>query len=288
VAGIWLAVAPEIQRSPERTVALSESREIAPQLEPKASAGGSAPSTSPPVPRPAGPPVGAAMPPPPPAEDAPAAAAAARRRAGPDAASRNAESSVADEARDTFAAAPSPAPIVPDAQRPPPAAPPPPVEKRTATGSAAATARADEPAVPGRAGGGGRAAARAAPPPAGVVAREQAVAVALLARTADGRTLWRGAGNTIERSADGGASWAADYTFDRPITAGSAVSADVAWFVSAGGLVLRRTAGGWSVAQPPAPGVEIAAIEATSATTARVRLADGRQLQTDDAGLSWK
>jgi hypothetical protein len=113
-------------------------------------------------------------------------------------------------------------------------------------------------------------------------------AVEILARSPDGRALWRRAGNAIERSTGGGAAWVREYTADRPIIAGNAVSADVAWFAGAGGLVLRRTAAGWSIPQLPVSGTEIAAIAATSAASAIVTLADGRQLETQNGGNSWQ
>jgi hypothetical protein len=142
-----------------------------------------------------------------------------------------------------------------------------------------------------------RAAARADGAAASAAAAESAAtdrsspetrfAAEILARSPDGRALWRRAGNAIERSAGGGA-WVREYAAGSPIIAGSAVSADVAWFAAAGGVVLRRTAAGWSMPPLPVSGIEIAAIDATSAASAIVTLADGRQLETQNGGTSWQ
>jgi hypothetical protein len=99
--------------------------------------------------------------------------------------------------------------------------------------------------------------------------------------------LWRARDAVVERSIDAGATWQAEYTADRPVLGGSAVSRDVAWFHGAGALILRRTPAGWSEVPPPESGVEIASVRSLSADTATVTLVDGRQFRTDNRGQTW-
>ena len=105
-------------------------------------------------------------------------------------------------------------------------------------------------------------------------------------QSADPNTLWRVSGTTIERSLDKGRSWIVEYIADRPITGGVALASDVAWCFGRAGLLLRRTPAGWSVVRSP-DGADVATIEATSAISATLTLADGRVFATTDGGMTW-
>ena len=103
----------------------------------------------------------------------------------------------------------------------------------------------------------------------------------------DMRTMWRASGSLVERSADGGATWSAEFNAPRAITTGAAVSAEVAWFAGEQGLVLRRSTTGWTAVnvQSTEP---VVAIRSTSAESAALTLASGRTLQTTDGGQTWR
>jgi hypothetical protein len=105
-------------------------------------------------------------------------------------------------------------------------------------------------------------------------------------RRSNRRVAWRARDLTIEHSTDGGMTWATEYTTDRPIRAGAFVSADVAWLVGEGGLVLRRTKNGWFGATPPADG-NIKGIRASSTSKATVTFDDGRAFTTENGGVTW-
>jgi len=110
--------------------------------------------------------------------------------------------------------------------------------------------------------------------------------VILRGRRAARRTLWRVRDLVIEHSTDGGATWAAEHTADRPVRAGALVNADVAWLVGENGLVLRRTRNGWFGATPPADGT-ITGVRASSSSKATVTLEDGRSFTTENGGATW-
>jgi hypothetical protein len=103
----------------------------------------------------------------------------------------------------------------------------------------------------------------------------------------DMQTIWRTTGTTVERSGDGGMTWTQEFSAPGVLTSGVAVSADTVWLGGVQGLVLRRSASGWTLANPPAAET-ITAIRATSADAATVTLASGRTLQTTDAGQTWR
>jgi hypothetical protein len=110
--------------------------------------------------------------------------------------------------------------------------------------------------------------------------------VILRGRRAARRTLWRVRDQVIEHSTDGGATWAAEHTADRPVRAGALVNADIAWLVGENGLVLRRTKNGWFGATPPSDGT-ITAVRASSSSKATVTLEDGRSFTTENGGATW-
>ncbi|HEX5109144.1 MAG TPA: zf-HC2 domain-containing protein [Vicinamibacterales bacterium] len=122
---------------------------------------------------------------------------------------------------------------------------------------------------------------------AAAVARSRAEETMSFVRAPDATVQWRiNRGNVIERSTDRGTTWTVEHTASQPLAGGASSSADAAWFFSRGGLVVRRTPGGWVEAMAPA-GVQIMSLDATSATQATIRTADGRTFETRDGGASW-
>ena len=99
---------------------------------------------------------------------------------------------------------------------------------------------------------------------------------------------WRLTGTRVERTSDGGASWALVPTgATEPLAAGSAPTATVCWLVGRGGAVFITTDGRqWArIAFPEA--VDSVAIRATDARSASVTTADGRTFRTTDGGVTW-
>jgi hypothetical protein len=85
-------------------------------------------------------------------------------------------------------------------------------------------------------------------------------------RRSNRRVIWRARDLVIERSTDGGTTWASEYTTERPVRTGAFVSEDAVWLAGDNGLILRRTKNGWFGATPPAAGTSPA-----SARRARAR-----------------
>ena len=100
---------------------------------------------------------------------------------------------------------------------------------------------------------------------------------------------WRVIGDFfVELTLDSGATWIRKHQLPG-ITAGSAPSALVCWFVGGNGSVWLTTDGAETfrnvgLAEP----LDIASIAATSATTAQVFTVSGRRFQTADAGRTWQ
>jgi photosystem II stability/assembly factor-like uncharacterized protein len=149
------------------------------------------------------------------------------------------------------------------------------VQRQAAAGAAAANARAVPPA------------ADAAPAPPAPLAETMTVTglFPLLVR-GEGSRQWMVDGPRIEMSVDAGKTWTLEYTAPGALASGEAVSSDVVWLVGSDGLVLRRTAAGWSRLAAPAA-VDLTTIERATATELRVRGADGRVFLTLDAGATW-
>jgi hypothetical protein len=105
-------------------------------------------------------------------------------------------------------------------------------------------------------------------------------------RRSNRRVMWRARDLAIEHSSDGGTTWTSEYKTDRPVRAGAFVSADVAWLVGDGGLVLRRTKNGWFGTTPPAEG-NVTGIRASSGSKATVTFEDGRAFTTENGGVTW-
>jgi photosystem II stability/assembly factor-like uncharacterized protein len=92
----------------------------------------------------------------------------------------------------------------------------------------------------------------------------------------------------VERSTDGGASWARlDTGVGAVLTAGHAPSALVCWLVGRDGTVLLTTdAGTWQRVSLPT-GNDLLTVEATDASVAIVRTVEGRAFRTLDGGVTW-
>jgi hypothetical protein len=105
----------------------------------------------------------------------------------------------------------------------------------------------------------------------------------------DGSSRWRlGAAGSIQRSVDGGATWAplaSGTTHD--LVAGSAPTSAVCWIVGRVGTVLLTIDGRtWRLLSFPEQ-VDLVAVQARDALSASVTTADGRTFRTADGGRSW-
>jgi hypothetical protein len=140
-----------------------------------------------------------------------------------------------------------------------------------------------------------RAPARAAKTDTGL--RSQAVTLEAVAHrstgemvaTPDPKVLWRIAdGGLVERSQDGGVSWQGQLPdAGTQLTAGSAPSENICWFVGPGSvIVLTTNAKDWKRISPPVS-ADFVAITAEDASTATVTTADGRKFTTGDGGVHW-
>jgi len=98
--------------------------------------------------------------------------------------------------------------------------------------------------------------------------------------------MWRISGSVIERSGDGGATWAMEFSASDTVSAGVVAADDTVWLVGSGGLVLRRPAAGWRAVSAPVM-VDLVGVSDAGATSVTVRTADGRQFRTTDGGVTW-
>ena len=100
---------------------------------------------------------------------------------------------------------------------------------------------------------------------------------------------WRIVNNSIERSADGGASWVpVRAPGGESFTGGASPAQSVCWLIGANGLVMV-TADGVAFARVPLPErADLTTITATDARNATVTTADGRRFRTDDSGRTWR
>ena len=143
------------------------------------------------------------------------------------------------------------------------------------------------------------AAPAAAPPPAtvalqapeaGALQKSARAAAAIEIATLDPSLGWRIVGDRIERSEDGGTTWRV--TRQNPgdgLTAGSAPSNEVCWFVGRAGRVLRTTNGGAtftdvSLTEP----LDLASVAAVDAANAMIYSVEGRRFRTADGGRTWR
>jgi hypothetical protein len=101
---------------------------------------------------------------------------------------------------------------------------------------------------------------------------------------------WRIAGDRIERSDDDGKTWRLmRQSTGEALTAGSAPSNPVCWFVGRGGRVLLTVDSGAtfndvSLAEP----LDLASVAAIDARNASVYSVVGRRFRTDDGGRTWR
>jgi hypothetical protein len=106
-----------------------------------------------------------------------------------------------------------------------------------------------------------------------------------------GNVVWRiGAAGVVERSTDGGSSWALQPTpVNTDLLAGSATSDQVCWIVGRAGTILRTTDGGahWTLLSLPVPG-DFDAVSAVDAQQATISDAlNHQQFHTKDGGKTW-
>ena len=131
---------------------------------------------------------------------------------------------------------------------------------------------------------------RAAAPPVTSLQKNAGAASAIEIATLDPSLGWRIAGDRIERSTDGGKTWTVmRQNSGDGITAGSAPSNSVGWFVGRAGRVLLTTNGGAtftdvSLAEP----LDLASVAATDGRSAMVFSVVGRRFRTDDGGRVWR
>lgn len=108
----------------------------------------------------------------------------------------------------------------------------------------------------------------------------------------DSRVRWRlGAGGLVQRSADGGKSWAwMDTGAGADLTAGSAPSGKVCWLVGKSGAVVLTIDGGahWTKIATPISG-DLGGVRATDAQHASIWDASKQVgFETSDGGATWK
>lgn len=200
-----------------------------------------------------------------------------------------------------------------EAPPPAPAAPPPPPKaapNMAATQAVQLDARpntkqtAAGQAQPAPSAGGAQARAQASSEGA-VAAKKQAFALAAplqqvsaLLKAPLGSTVWRaGAAGKIERSVDGGVTWAMQPSpSQEDWLAGSAISDSVCWLVGRQGAIARTVDGEhWELVPPPlqATGAngtlpDWTGIAATDAQNATITGGDGRRFTTSDGGGTWR
>jgi hypothetical protein len=146
----------------------------------------------------------------------------------------------------------------------------------SATAAAGAARQAQENAAP----------VNAAAPDRFALRRELASATDIV--SPDPMVRWRVAGNTVERTINGGVSWETTRTgVTTQLTAGYAPSPTVVWVVGRSGVVLLATDGRtWRRLGFPEI-TDLSAIRAKDDRTASVTTGDGRVFSTTDAGITW-
>jgi photosystem II stability/assembly factor-like uncharacterized protein len=120
--------------------------------------------------------------------------------------------------------------------------------------------------------------------------QESVVITPVVIASPDPKVLWRiASGRVVQRSTDGGATWATESTGTTVfLAAGAAPSPTVCWIAGQRGLVLLTTDGRtWRRLTFPEP-VDLSAIRAESADAATVTTTDGRVFSTKDGGKRWQ
>jgi hypothetical protein len=126
-------------------------------------------------------------------------------------------------------------------------------------------------------------------PQAGALQKNARAAAAIEIATLDPSLGWRIIDDRIERSEDSGRTWRVTrQNSGDGLTAGSAPSNNVCWFVGRGGRVLLTADGGAtfrnvSLAEP----LDLASVAAIDFRTAMIYSVIGRRFRTEDSGRSW-
>jgi hypothetical protein len=144
-------------------------------------------------------------------------------------------------------------------------------------------------------------AAAPAPPVSGAARQEVAslrqAAEPVVTVSPNGTNFWRVVrGGGIERSTDRGRTWETAIVEDAgsvSLTGSSSPAETVCWFVGPGGRILLTTDGVRFRRVPFPENVDLAFVEASSATSAivwtdGVRASDRRQFRTEDGGKTWQ
>ena len=100
----------------------------------------------------------------------------------------------------------------------------------------------------------------------------------------------RVANDRIERSLDGGTTWALEWPGPLGVVrVGTCPTTDVCWLGGEAGAVLARSADGkWTARGIPGVASPVVAFASVTAATATATLADGRQFSTSDGGVHWQ
>jgi photosystem II stability/assembly factor-like uncharacterized protein len=114
-----------------------------------------------------------------------------------------------------------------------------------------------------------------------------ASAVVVEARSPDQRYRWRVNGAVVERSVDGGSTWALVPGMPgAQVSAIAAPSPTVAWFVGRAGAVMLFSDNIWSRLTFP-ESIDLVSVRALSARESTVTTVDGRTFRTTDGGQTW-
>jgi photosystem II stability/assembly factor-like uncharacterized protein len=101
---------------------------------------------------------------------------------------------------------------------------------------------------------------------------------------------WRFSGNRVQHTRDGGARWTPAVPAEAPetLTAGSAPTPTICWFVGRSGLVLLASEDSPLVRLNFPQRVDFSSIDAEDARRASATTVDGRVFTTADGGQSWR